>query len=194
MNLAGKTVAITGAAGGLGSAIALEARRRGAREIALLDVDENRLSEVAAQVDGTSIPCDLGDEQEVTVALNLLEQRLGLVDVYAANAGINFFSDLTASAADWDQAWRTHFCPGGIRTPMLDQMSDDGTHSRRAHEEAHTPEAAASILLDGIEADRVLVTTQPRTRDDLAQRGADYEAWMAGVAQRFAGEGMVWPG
>ncbi|MEU4290900.1 SDR family oxidoreductase [Kribbella sp. NPDC026596] len=262
MNLTGKSVAITGAAGGLGSAIAREARRRGATELALLDVDETRLAEVADQVGGFPIACDLGDEQEAAAALAQMESKVGLVDVYAANAGVNFFSDLTTAAAEWDRAWRTHvlssawafrklapamaarasghlvitastaaislspksvaytvtkaaqlalaegvgatfrsrgvlvtcFCPGGIRTPMLDRMSDDGSHSRRAHEEAHTPEAAAAILLDGIEAGRALVTTQTRTRDDLAQRGADYEAWMADVVDRFASDRTGWSG
>jgi NAD(P)-dependent dehydrogenase (short-subunit alcohol dehydrogenase family) len=261
MNLAGKSVAITGAAGGLGSAIAREARRRGATELALLDLDETRLAQVADQVGGLPIACDLGDEQEAAAALALLERKMGLVDVYVANAGVNFFSDLATPSADWDQAWRTHvlssvwafrklapamavrgsghlvitastaaislspksvaytvtkaaqlslaewvgaafrssgvlvtcFCPGGIRTPMLEQMSDDSSHSRRTHEEAHTPEAAAAILLDGVEAGQALVTTQARTRGDLAQRGADYEVWMAQVVDRFAGR-TGWPG
>ncbi|WP_197522968.1 SDR family NAD(P)-dependent oxidoreductase [Actinokineospora pegani] len=80
----------------------------------------------------------------------------------------------------------TCFCPGGIRTPMLAAMAADDPYTRAARAEADPPEVAAAAFLDGIESDRALATTKPRTREEIALRGADYEAWLHRAAGRFA--------
>lgn len=88
-DLAGAIVVITGAAGGLGSAMAQAFAARGCR-LALLDVDEAGLDTVARTVDGEALTgvCDLTDPGSVAAAFETIEDRLGGVDMLINNAGL----------------------------------------------------------------------------------------------------------
>jgi NAD(P)-dependent dehydrogenase (short-subunit alcohol dehydrogenase family) len=79
----------------------------------------------------------------------------------------------------------TCFCPGGMRTPMLERMAGPDAYSQRAMQEADTPERAAGAFLDGIEAGRFLVTTQRRTVGAMRSLAADPEAFLEASAATF---------
>lgn len=82
-------VVITGAAGGLGSAMARRFASTGAR-LALLDIDEDRLDALASDLPGdvTTAVCDLTDVDAVKAAFETIEERFGGVDVLVNNAGL----------------------------------------------------------------------------------------------------------
>jgi NAD(P)-dependent dehydrogenase (short-subunit alcohol dehydrogenase family) len=92
MQLAGRVVAITGAAGGIGSALARRFAAEGAR-LALLDRDAAgvaRLAEVLAAGGTTAFarPCDVTDPVSCEQAFAAVVAELGGVDVLVNNAGI----------------------------------------------------------------------------------------------------------
>lgn len=81
------TVLITGAARGIGAALAQRLHDRGAR-VALAGLEPERLAEVAARCDAPWRECDIGDPQQVERTVTELVSELGGLDVVVANAGI----------------------------------------------------------------------------------------------------------
>ena len=88
----GRRALITGAAGGIGSGLASELARRGAR-LVLWDVDADGLQRLRAELerDGHAVDsyvCDLTDRQQIadTAAQTLADG--GPIDILVNNAGI----------------------------------------------------------------------------------------------------------
>jgi NAD(P)-dependent dehydrogenase (short-subunit alcohol dehydrogenase family) len=94
----GKTVAVTGAAGGIGRALCLRFGREGAR-IAALDLDREGLDALAGELKSAGIEtlieqCDVTDPDQCARAIASVEQHFGGVDVLINNAGISHRSPL----------------------------------------------------------------------------------------------------
>lgn len=89
--LADKTVLITGAAAGIGRAIAVAAARHGARALVLGDVDEAGLAETAVLTGSGAVVaqgCDVRDFVAIQALVQAGEDRFGPVHAAYANAGI----------------------------------------------------------------------------------------------------------
>ncbi|MBN8919849.1 MAG: bifunctional aldolase/short-chain dehydrogenase, partial [Rhizobiales bacterium] len=85
--LAGHIVAVTGAAGAIGSATARAFAQAGA-EVALLDVDFAGAHEKAKAIGGaTAVACDVTDPVSVRAAFDELAETFGGVDIAVSNAG-----------------------------------------------------------------------------------------------------------
>lgn len=103
--LDGVNCLITGAAGGIGSAIARRLSHEGAR-VALCDLDQDRADGVAGELDGETlaISVDVVDEQGMTEAAAATVERFGSLDVVFNNAGISKLTPLeTITRADFDR-------------------------------------------------------------------------------------------
>ena len=98
MNLTGKRVVITGAAGGIGAAMARHFHAEGA---ILVLSDLKAPENLAAELDATAVQCDVSDETQVA---GLVEQA-GEIDLFCANAGIATGLGLDATAQDWERSW-----------------------------------------------------------------------------------------
>jgi NAD(P)-dependent dehydrogenase (short-subunit alcohol dehydrogenase family) len=86
--LEGRRVLITGAARGIGAALAQRLHERGAT-VALLGLEPDLLSQVAARCGAaTWARCDVADRQAVDEGVALAVEALGGLDVVVANAGI----------------------------------------------------------------------------------------------------------
>jgi NAD(P)-dependent dehydrogenase (short-subunit alcohol dehydrogenase family) len=86
--VAGRRVLITGAARGIGAALARRLHERGAR-VALAGIEPELLAEVAASCGGAPWrECDVTDGGEVEAAVADLVDALGGLDVVVANAGV----------------------------------------------------------------------------------------------------------
>ena len=88
-SLAGRRVLITGAARGIGAALAERLAGQGAR-LALLGLEPDKLASVAERCgEGTFVAeCDVSDRDQVTSAIDEAAEALGGLDVVVANAGI----------------------------------------------------------------------------------------------------------
>jgi len=95
MGLDGKVVFITGAARGIGAAVATEAHRRGAR-VALAGLEPELLADRARQL-GSETPhfeCDVTDMDSVRAAVDGTAEALGGIDIVLANAGIGTYGTI----------------------------------------------------------------------------------------------------
>ncbi len=86
--LAGQIVAITGAAGAIGTATAKAFAAAGA-EVALLDIDAAAAGKAAKAVGGSAyaVGCDVTDAAAVNAAFAEVAARFGGVDIVVSNAG-----------------------------------------------------------------------------------------------------------
>lgn len=87
--LDGKVAFITGSAKGIGRAVALAYAREGA-SVALADVDEARLNDVAGEIGASALPLitDVRSEDSVKQAMARAAERFGGLDVLVNDAGI----------------------------------------------------------------------------------------------------------
>lgn len=107
-NLQGKVAVVTGAARGIGQAVALEMARRGA-DLALCDVGDG--AEVSAGVEALGsrvLFCrmDAGDREQTERFFELLQERFGRVDVLVNNAAQTVRKPLVdLERADIEKTW-----------------------------------------------------------------------------------------
>ena len=87
IDLTGRRVLITGAARGIGAALARRLHERGAR-LALAGLEPDLLEATAAEVQAPSWECDVSDRQQVDAAVDAAAEALGGLDVVVANAGV----------------------------------------------------------------------------------------------------------
>src|SRR5947209_18344464 len=104
-DLTGRTALVTGATGGIGSAIAEALHAQGAT-VAISGTRRDVLDALAGKL-GERIyvlPCNLSEAAEVEALVPSAERAMGQVDILIANAGItrdNLFFQLTTE--DWDE-------------------------------------------------------------------------------------------
>jgi 3-oxoacyl-[acyl-carrier protein] reductase len=88
-DLTGLTALVTGASGGIGSAIAKALVGQGAR-VALSGTREDALKAVAAEIGGDPVilPCNLSDRESVDGLIPRAVEALGQLDILVNNAGV----------------------------------------------------------------------------------------------------------
>ncbi|HHA2453021.1 TPA: acetoin reductase [Stenotrophomonas maltophilia] len=111
MKLGGKIALVTGAAQGIGRAIALRLAQEGA-DIALIDISTDRLQAVANEVQSigrkaTVFTADVGDRDQVFAAVRRAKEELGGFDIMVNNAGISQVKSLAdVTQADMEKIYR----------------------------------------------------------------------------------------
>ncbi len=91
--LAGKRAIITGAAQGIGKAIAKAFVAEGA-DLILADIDEARLAETAAELGQEALVCDLSRKAEIDRLFARVTARWGGLDLLVNNAGVTHAAEL----------------------------------------------------------------------------------------------------
>jgi len=84
--LARHVVLVTGGAGAIGRATAVAFRDAGA-EVALLDLDGDRLDKAELELDLCGFECDVTDDESVRTAVDRVVQQFGGIDIVVSNAG-----------------------------------------------------------------------------------------------------------
>ena len=121
MDLDGRTVLITGAARGIGRALALACADAGAR-VALSDLLGDEVQAVAEQLgDGhLAIPCDVSTPKEVIALVEGARRAFGGIDICFGNAGIAVGSDPISTTDDvWEHAWAVNVRQHILLTRLL---------------------------------------------------------------------------
>ena len=108
MKVKDKVCVVTGAAGGIGEAIARRYAREGAKGVVVADRDAGRLEGVAKDIKGVAVACDVGKEADVRHLIAEAERHYGPVDVFFSNAGIGRGGHEDATDKDWADSWAIH--------------------------------------------------------------------------------------
>jgi NAD(P)-dependent dehydrogenase (short-subunit alcohol dehydrogenase family) len=93
-HLTGRIAVVTGAAQGLGAAIARSLADQGA-SVALLDLQAEEVEKIAAHINWVTkrptvgLTCDVRDAGQVQIAVDQVVKRFGTIDILVNNAGIH---------------------------------------------------------------------------------------------------------
>lgn len=113
MKLPNKRAVVTGAASGIGKAIALSFAREGA-DVVILDINMEKAAEVVSAIQSLgrkalAISCDVGQAGQVAKAFDAAEAFLGGIDILVNNTGVIRFSPIVDMPEDdWDHILRTN--------------------------------------------------------------------------------------
>ncbi len=108
MRLKDRVAVITGAARGIGKAIAFTFAREGAK-IALVDVERSRLELSRQEMEkrgamAVALPCDITKSSEVQGVIDRVKKAFGRIDILVNNAGIIRRGTIeTVTEEDWDR-------------------------------------------------------------------------------------------
>jgi 3-hydroxybutyrate dehydrogenase len=113
MKLSGKSAIVTGAASGIGRAIAQLYAREGAA-VAIADINPDGAAEVARSISSSgaralAVAMDVTDEAAVDHGVDRVARELGGVDILVSNAGIQIVNPIERFAfSDWKKLLAIH--------------------------------------------------------------------------------------
>ena len=137
-DLAGKVAIVTGAASGIGRAVAERFAEEGAH-VVVTDVDTALAEEVASTIvkkhglrRAVALPLDVASEEQVERAFAETVRAYGGVDIVVSNAGISSFGSLDVlDVKDWDRSFavnaRGHFLVSRAALRILKQQGTGGS-------------------------------------------------------------------
>jgi rhamnulose-1-phosphate aldolase/alcohol dehydrogenase len=136
--LAGMVAVVTGAATGIGKAIALRFAEESAH-VVVADIDEARAAEVAATIvqqhglrRAIAVRLDVSREEEVENAFAKIAREYGGVDTVVSNAGVSSFGTLESlPLADWQRSFAVntdgHFLVARAAMRIMREQGRGGT-------------------------------------------------------------------
>ena len=136
--LNGKVALITGAASGLGKAIAELYAQHGA-SVAIADINQQAADAVAAQINAAGgkalgVAMDVTSEDAVNAGTDQVVAAFGALDILISNAGVQIINPIDQFAfADWKKMLAIHLDGGFLTTKaaLKHMYQDDGTGKSR---------------------------------------------------------------
>ena len=105
MELRDKLVVITGAASGIGRAMAIRFAKENAKTVICADIDEKGADETARQINGTGKKLDVSDPNAIAALIEQTENDIGPIDLFCSNAGILMSGGVEVPDDQWQKIW-----------------------------------------------------------------------------------------
>lgn len=110
MELAGTVVVLTGAARGIGAAMARRFAAEGTAGVVVSDVDTAGAGEVADEITAAggraiALGADASSKEDLKALVVAARKTFGRLDVFCSNAGVAFGTGVHASGRQWEKSW-----------------------------------------------------------------------------------------
>src|SRR5262245_43536663 len=105
MQLKGKIIVITGAASGIGRAMAERFAKEGAKRVVCADLNGAGAKAVAAAVGGVGFETNVAKEDDIRHLIERVETDVGPIDLFCSNAGIGVGGGAEATNEAWQRIW-----------------------------------------------------------------------------------------
>ncbi len=105
MDIAGKGIVVTGAASGIGKALAERFAADGAKFVACADLDGEGAKTVADAIGQPAFACDVSREENIKALIETVEAEHGPIDLFCSNAGIGFGGGAEVENEKWQLIW-----------------------------------------------------------------------------------------
>ena len=101
MELKDKIIVVTGAASGIGRAMAIRFAAEGAKAVVCADMNLSGAEETANQINGIAFEVNVSREAEITGLIDKVEADVGPIDLFCSNAGILVAGGAEVANDDW---------------------------------------------------------------------------------------------
>ena len=113
MEIKGRTVIVTGAAQGIGAAMAKRFGREGAGLVIVSDIDENGAEVVAESIrsggaDAIALKADVAREADIQGLADRAVAQSGQIDLFCSNAGVIAQGGPEAGDGAWEKSWQVN--------------------------------------------------------------------------------------
>ena len=105
MKLTDKVVVVTGGGNGIGRALCRRFAAEGAKAVVVADMNAETAAQVANDIGGTAITCDVSREADVAALVTQTIARHGGIDLFCSNAGIAVNGDEHTADGEWARCW-----------------------------------------------------------------------------------------
>lgn len=105
MRLQDKIIVVTGAASGIGRAMAQRFAKEGARRVVCSDLNGAGAKAVATEIGGVAFETNVAKEDDIRHLIERVEEGHGPIDLFCSNAGIGVPGGAEASNEAWDRIW-----------------------------------------------------------------------------------------
>ncbi len=103
MNVRDKHIVVTGGANGIGRELVRRFHREGARAIVVADLEMERAAEIAAEIGGLPVACDVAVEADVQQLAMMATMVNGPIDLFCSNAGIFTEGGVNTTNEEWNR-------------------------------------------------------------------------------------------
>ena len=105
MELKDRVIVVTGAARGIGRALARRFASDNPKAVVVADLDGRGAAATAHDIGGSSIQCDVSREADIERLVKHVESEHGRIDIFCSNAGIAVGGGPEASDSEWQRIW-----------------------------------------------------------------------------------------
>jgi NAD(P)-dependent dehydrogenase (short-subunit alcohol dehydrogenase family) len=100
-----RIVVVTGAASGIGRALAQRFAQEGAKLVVCSDLNGEGAARVAKDIGGIAFTTNVGKEEDIKTLIEQVETERGPIDLFCSNAGIGIGGGAEVSNERWQRIW-----------------------------------------------------------------------------------------
>ncbi|MEJ1970650.1 MAG: SDR family oxidoreductase [Rhizomicrobium sp.] len=105
MQIRDRIVVVTGAAGGIGKALAQRFAREGAKLVVSADLDGAGAAATARETGGVAFTTDVSREDDIRTLIETVEKDYGAIDLFCSNAGVGYGGGAEVANERWQRIW-----------------------------------------------------------------------------------------
>ena len=105
MQIKNRIVVVTGAASGIGRALAQRFAKEGAKLVVCSDINGEGAADTAREIGGVAFTTNVGKEADIKHLIETVETVNGPIDLFCSNAGIGIGGGAEVSDDRWQRIW-----------------------------------------------------------------------------------------